>query len=229
MYKSLFLLASMALSSPAAAATNLVTNGGFESGNVGFTSTYNYVLPSALPGANNMTPENTYTVGINAINQHNSWLDLTAKTGSNYLIANGSGKNNAPVWSQVLNGLTIGQKYDFSAFAVNVCCNSTFGGPNISPLIISISSLGTIATSGALGSPGTWTPFSGSFVADSTSTTLSIFTDVNDLSGNDFGLDDISVTAAVPEPATWMMMMLGIGLIGFSLRRKKPTIRVQFA
>ena len=41
--------------------------------------------------------------------------------------------------------------------------------------------------------------------------------------------DNVTV-AAVPEPATWMMMMLGMGAVGFSLRRKKDTtLRVRFA
>ena len=30
------------------------------------------------------------------------------------------------------------------------------------------------------------------------------------------------VAAAVPEPATWAMMLLGFGAIGFALRRRKP-------
>ena len=229
MRKSLFLLAAMAIATPSFAATNLVTNGGFESGNTGFTSTYNAVVPNT--GA--MVPENTYTVASNAANQHPSWANVAAYAGNNFLIANGSSANDAAVWAQTLIGLTIGQTYNFSAWATNVCCNSSYGGANVSPLIISVGSGGTptqIAASGALGSTGTWTQFTGSFVATSTSTNLAIFTDVNAASGNDFGLDEISVTAAVPEPATWMMMMLGMGAVGFSLRRKKDTrLRVRFA
>lgn len=39
-----------------------------------------------------------------------------------------------------------------------------------------------------------------------------------------------STIAAVPEPATWIMMMLGMGGIGFTMRRKKDTtLRVRFA
>lgn len=39
-----------------------------------------------------------------------------------------------------------------------------------------------------------------------------------------------AVQGAVPEPATWMMMLLGFGAIGFSIRRKKQsTAHVQFA
>ncbi len=229
MHKPLILLAALAFASPSLAATNLVTNGGFEAGNSGFTSTYNYVAPNA----NLMVPENTYTVASNAANQHPSWANVGAFAGNNFLIANGSSKSDAPVWMQIITGLEIGRLYDFSAMAVNVCCNASYGGPNVSPLIISIGSNGTpqtIATSGVLGSTGTWTPFTGSFVATSTSTSLSIFTDVSAASGNDFGLDEISVTAAVPEPATWMMMMLGMAGVGFSLRRKTQSgPRVRFA
>ncbi len=36
-------------------------------------------------------------------------------------------------------------------------------------------------------------------------------------------------TGAVPEPAAWMMMLLGMGAIGYSLRRKKPAVLAQLA
>ncbi len=39
-----------------------------------------------------------------------------------------------------------------------------------------------------------------------------------------------ALQAAVPEPATWMMMMLGMAGVGFSLRRNnKQTLRVRYA
>ena len=47
-------------------------------------------------------------------------------------------------------------------------------------------------------------------------------------SQNSFEFDNLAV-AAVPEPATWLMMLLGFGAIGFSMRSKKPARRVQFA
>jgi choice-of-anchor C domain-containing protein len=34
-------------------------------------------------------------------------------------------------------------------------------------------------------------------------------------------LDAVSVTNAVPEPATWAMMLLGFGAVGFGLRKRK--------
>ena len=39
-----------------------------------------------------------------------------------------------------------------------------------------------------------------------------------------------ALQGAVPEPATWMMMMLGMAGVGFSLRRKnKQTLRVRYS
>ena len=49
---------------------------------------------------------------------------------------------------------------------------------------------------------------------------------------NGVGAFNGSVSAApVPEPATWAMMLVGFGLIGFGLRRRreKVTTRVRFA
>ncbi|MGB7407352.1 MAG: PEPxxWA-CTERM sorting domain-containing protein, partial [Pontixanthobacter sp.] len=37
------------------------------------------------------------------------------------------------------------------------------------------------------------------------------------------------VAAAVPEPATWAMMLIGFGAIGFSLRARKRTVKVNYA
>lgn len=38
-----------------------------------------------------------------------------------------------------------------------------------------------------------------------------------------------SPAAAVPEAATWAMMILGLGLVGFAMRRQKITTRVSYA
>ena len=48
-------------------------------------------------------------------------------------------------------------------------------------------------------------------------------------SGNAFETDKFAI-GAVPEPTTWMLMLLGMAGIGFSMRRKeKQTLRVRFA
>lgn len=38
-----------------------------------------------------------------------------------------------------------------------------------------------------------------------------------------------AAAAAVPETATWAMMILGMGAIGFAMRRQKVTMRVSYA
>lgn len=70
-----------------------------------------------------------------------------------------------------------------------------------------------------------WRPYTYQFTATGTSTTLTFA----GASGTAFGaaLDNVSV-AAVPEAATWAMMITGFGLIGFSARRRR-NLRVSFA
>ena len=47
--------------------------------------------------------------------------------------------------------------------------------------------------------------------------------------GNASFAGNISLAAAVPEPTTWMLMLLGMAGIGFSMRRKeKQTLRVRY-
>jgi phospholipase/lecithinase/hemolysin len=67
----------------------------------------------------------------------------------------------------------------------------------------------------------------GYFYFDSTHPTAAIqraaFNDIN----RQFGLT--SFGAAVPEPGTWAMMLLGFGAMGMSLRRRKPVQTIRTA
>ena len=52
-------------------------------------------------------------------------------------------------------------------------------------------------------------------------------------SNDQIGFDDITLGSAtaggVPEPATWAMILMGFGLVGFGLRnRRKPAVRVTY-
>ncbi|MFD1787914.1 choice-of-anchor C family protein [Sphingomonas floccifaciens] len=63
-----------------------------------------------------------------------------------------------------------------------------------------------------------WTPFTYSFVAGASTTTLAFTSGTQTAFGP--ALDGVSVTA-VPEPATWAMMLIGFGAVGASMRRKR--------
>ena len=55
---------------------------------------------------------------------------------------------------------------------------------------------------------------------------------VNGMSGGNAAYSggiSFAQTAAVPEPAAWMLMLLGMAGVGFSMRRKdKPALRVRY-
>ena len=57
---------------------------------------------------------------------------------------------------------------------------------------------------------------------------------VNGVAGTTAGADaafsgTLSFARAVPEPATWAMMLVGFGAAGVSLRRKRPVLAMQAA
>jgi hypothetical protein len=57
--------------------------------------------------------------------------------------------------------------------------------------------------------------FNGSF------TGTDFFFAANSLTRNSFRLDGVTVNSAVPEPATWLMMILGFGALGATMRRRR--------
>lgn len=106
----------------------------------------------------------------------------------------------------------------------------------ITDLILNGTSLGSFGTTNEFGNVG---PFTRTFsLADAgatflnTGNTLHVVIQQRDLgnnNGNDTGLSGRFI-AAVPEPGTWMLMILGLGAVGFAMRRRpKVTVRFQHA
>ena len=116
---------------------------------------------------------------------------------------------------------TAGQNYLISFDLANLSGDT----PNFYAVLFDGVQLFSATNSGTFG----YTNFSTNAIASSASTALT-FNFRHDPAY--FLLDNISVTAvngAVPEPATWAMMLIGFGAIGASMRRRsKLTATPQF-
>ncbi len=71
-----------------------------------------------------------------------------------------------------------------------------------------------------------WINLTTQFTATAATSTIT-FASTNGTDGFGLALDNVSVeaaTSAVPEPATWLMMIAGFGLIGAGMRRKRSSL-----
>ena len=180
-------------------AQELVQNGNFEQGNVGFTTDYT-LSPTPLNNCSGgLYPAGTYDVKTNGQLTHcNFWgKDHTSRTG-NFMLINGSGPS-SKVWQQTVNVLP-NTTYYLSAWAMALNSDNGTNGINNAKLRFSVNNglLGTTATLTNHGESNSatdnWTQFYGTWTSGPTTTTAVVT--IVDLqtasSGNDFGLDDIS-------------------------------------
>ena len=107
-----------------------------------------------------------------------------------------------------LNGLTAGQKYDVQLFegfwnnnwATNFTAGNTSGNVNLT------------GPNQGVGASSVPQNIIGSFTATGSSEVISLG------SPTQYVIFDAAQVLAVPEPATWAMMLLGVGMIGGGLR-----------
>ena len=194
-----------------------------------------YTLVTAQDGQS-AYPAGVYAIGPDASLYHNLWAsygDHTSGTG-NYMIVNGYNDTSQVVWQSQSIALAAGT-YTFSAWVANSCCNSNFSGDNAPP---------ELSFSGVVGDPvsetvstataGQWIQLFTTFTVGEGGATgnLTLKNAQGNTSGNDFGLDDIVLATgsnagtigAVPEAATWGMMVLGFGAIGAASRRRRTSL-----
>ena len=240
-------LASLALTATAGAAnaaTNLVVNGDFSLGDVGFTSGYTEV--AAKSGS--MMREGIYTIAADPRDVHPYWVSLA---GDNpMLIVNGATKGGATVWQEGL-GTVAGQAYAFTASAMDVCCNAAHPGtyaPSELEFEVSSDDFATFQTLATIntappGDAGQFQTAAATFTATG-AMEIRVVDALTGRVGNDFALDDIGVYAlpdapgrspgspvdtlpsGVPEPASWALMILGFGGVGGAVRtsRRRSTL-----
>lgn len=216
---------ALAITAPASAATNLLTNGSFESGFSGWSlsNAGGGTAPVVIPyGTNAGYPGGAFGEAILA----NAVASISPDAVGRSLAYFSSDTANPDTLSQTI-ALVAGQTYnlgfDFYAPANGIA------NPNDATLRFRINGtpVGSILTAGsASGTPAkTWFNFNTTFVAAvSGPATLAFDFRGLGVTAADFGVDRVYATAAVPEPATWAMMIFGFGAIGSVVRRRSGTL-----
>ena len=217
----------------AAQGAELLANGTFDAGATGFYSQYN------LATTHDLYPEGAYDVITNPQADHNlfsAFPDHTpgADTGL-MMVINGSGTADKIIWSEgdIGGGTPLlgaaNTAFTFSFWVASVYPDS----PANLQFWVNGSKVPGVTFS-ALGGPdqlGVWQQFSYSGVTGADGLRSIALTN-NNLAphGNDFALDDLSLTGvargvgAVPEPASWALMILGFGTMGVALRRRRAQL-----
>lgn len=199
----------------AASAAPIVTNGSFESGLAGWTTNGGGTTPGI--GITVLT-----TGGVNTTGYGDNVPNYDG-THAAFFVDDNANEN---LFQNV--SLVGGQQYSlsFALFATTSGSSNPFSfqlqdaiGANI---------LSTLTNGVGTNVPvGVWTAYSYTFVVPTTTTYLLNF---NFKSGStpakDVLLDAVAINA-VPEPASWALMLLGFGGLGLSMRRRRT--EVQFA
>ncbi|MDJ1498973.1 hypothetical protein QNI19_38965, partial [Cytophagaceae bacterium DM2B3-1] len=179
-------------------AQNLVTNGNFSNGNTGFTSEYTYVAP-----LNNtiLYPEGLYTLTSNPVSVHNlfcSAASISSTSGSNVppsggtmLVGNGYDGASKKLWAQTVT-LTPNTNYTFTFYAVALTDYTTLSFGLYGNCTRLGQDIKATATCG-------WKKYTMTFNSGVlTSLELSIRNISLVTSGNDIGIDDISLVKDNP-------------------------------
>ena len=213
-------LAAAALLAVPASAVELVVNGGFESpvtSNGGFAQ---FAGGSSFAGWSVLGND---VIIINT-NYNEQGLGFNANSGSNSIDLTGSGNTGPTNGVTQTIGTNLGN-YTLRFFVGNASPTGGNGNNYTQPSTVNLSINGGAIQSftNATDTPNAvnWKQFSVSFITE-TPTTIT-FTN-GTVGDNMLGLDDVSVTAAVPEPSVWGMMILGFGLVGFAARRRATAV-----
>jgi hypothetical protein len=212
------------LATPASAATNLLSNGSFEDGFTGWNVNLGPTPQGTAPVVIDYNQASAYPTGAfgEAVVTNNLASASPDAVGTK-LAYFSSDTANPHTLSQLVNlvaGVTYNIGFDYYAPANGISnpFDATLG------FFLNGSQVGSVLQAGSpAGTPAqTWINYSSSFVAQSGGPqTIDFRYRGLGITAADFGVDRVFVTAAVPEPGTWAMMLLGFGAIGASMRRRR--------
>ncbi len=195
---------ALAVATPALAVTNFSTN--FDSTNFG-----------SSPGFTTLSSYEGWTGGSNGIEVQYNNVAGVAFSGANFVELDTNANSSM---SRLIDPGTYVLRYWYSNRpGVPASSNGISVLLNASPVFTTPGGLGGASTNWILQTVN----FS---VAAPTTLTFSALGTSDSLGGY---LDSISLSA-VPEPASWVMMILGFGMLGFALRRQRQAkVRVTYA
>jgi ABC-type amino acid transport substrate-binding protein len=212
------------VASPALAA-NLVVNGSFENGTTGWTVAHTSgTAPSLIQYGNG---GNYPTGAFGEAVKPNTVSSASPDAVGNTMFYFSSDTARYDVLSQTLN-LVAGVTYQIGLdFYVPL---NGFNNPFDADVALAIGDTMLGSSNVKAFVPQTWYNFTSSFTATKTgATALSFYFGGNAPNANnyaaDFAIDRVYVNApAVPEPATWAMMIMGMAMVGAQMRRRKAQV-----
>lgn len=205
---SILSLLAFATTASLQADLNLIVNPGFESGNTNFTSDYAF-WPTNTVGD---MGEGRYSVVTNATQVHQAWNSLSAQSGTNYLVANGSTDTNLAPWIQTISinpgDITVTTDtntpvyYRFEAYIASVYPDNP---PRLS-FEMSLNNSGewqTLTTSPSSPTTAAWylTYRDGYFNFAPSTISFRLRNAESALGGNDFGIDSIYFDLSTNSPS----------------------------
>ena len=206
--KAAFLASAITLAAGSAGASNLIVNGGFAGPNApngGFTTvSTNGVIPGWSLFAGNVdwitgywqsSDGDGFSVDMDGTTQGAIGQYITTVVGKTYnLTFDMSGNPDAGADTDILGVFANGFLSPIATYSVTGA--NSHGNMN-------------------------WSQRSYTFTANSSSTLIGFQSFNQNLCCYGAAIDNVSVSGAVPEPATWGMMILGFGAAGSMIRRRK--------
>ncbi|RKS43451.1 SprB-like repeat protein [Gillisia mitskevichiae] len=183
----------------------LLTNGDFSQGNIGFYTEYQYVNDNPNT-RNELNPEGYFAVNEDAHNFHNNFYGKDHTTGNgNFMIINGHPGSGKVIWRQTITNIQPNTNYYFSAWGMNL----NPGNPARLQFQVNGVPTGTIAdlkdapkpTSNGQVNTNNWIQFYSNPFWNSGNSTTAVLEIINletIRNGNDFGIDDVSFGTLEP-------------------------------